>query len=426
MTALSPMSPDALAQLLPSLRERFERFQQAGLNLDLTRGKPCQAQLDLSSPMLNLVTEDDYRAADGTDCRNYGGLDGLPAAKALFADYMGVALDEVIIGGNASLTLMYDTFMRAMLMGVGTGEPPWSKLPRVRFLCPSPGYDRHFAICANLGIEMLPVDMTPEGPDMDTVEKMVAEDDAIKGIWCVPLFSNPTGVVYSDETVARLAQMPARASDFRIFWDNAYAVHHFAGELPTQAHILTACKAAGVPERPLLFGSTSKITFPGGGLALMAGSARNMDWVRSQLFFQTIGPDKLNQLRHVRFFRNLEDIRQHMQKHAVIVRPRFEAVETILNRELAGQGIADWTRPRGGYFVSFNTQDGCAQAVVAMASEAGVKLTPAGATYPLGQDPRDRNIRIAPTFASLEDVAAAVEVLAVCTQIVTLQKQPST
>jgi DNA-binding transcriptional MocR family regulator len=318
---------------------------------------------------------------------------------------------------------MYDTFMRAMLMGVGTGEPPWSKLPGVRFLCPSPGYDRHFAICANLGIEMLPVDMTPEGPDMETVEKLVAEDEAIKGIWCVPLFSNPTGDVYSDETVARLAQMPTRATDFRIFWDNAYAAHHFAGEPPAQTHILTACKAAGVPERPLLFGSTSKISFPGGGLALMAGSARNMDWVRGQLFFQTIGPDKLNQLRHVRFFRNLEGIRQHMQKHAAIVRPRFEAVETILTRELAGKGLAEWTRPRGGYFVSFDTQDGCAQAVVAMAREAGVKLTPAGATYPLGQDPRDRNIRIAPTFASLEDVEAAVEVLAVCTQIVTIQKQ---
>ncbi len=426
MTALNATSPETLAQLLPSLHERFERFQQAGLNLDLTRGKPCPAQLDLSSPMLTLVAENDYRAADGTDCRNYGGLDGLPEAKALFADYMGVERDEVIIGGNASLTVMYDTFMRAMLMGVGTGEPPWSQLPRVRFLCPSPGYDRHFAICANLGIEMLPVDMTSEGPDMDTVERLVAEDEAIKGIWCVPIFSNPTGDVYSDETVERLAQMPTRAADFRIFWDNAYAVHHFAGDPPTQAHILTACKAAGVPERPLLFGSTSKIAFPGGGLALMAGSARNMDWVRSQLFFQTIGPDKLNQLRHVRFFRNLEDIRQHMEKHAAIVRPRFEAVETILNRELAGQGIADWTRPRGGYFVSFNTQDGCAQAVVAMAREAGVKLTPAGATYPLGKDPRDRNIRIAPTFASLEDVEAAVEVLAVCTQIVTIEKQPTT
>jgi DNA-binding transcriptional MocR family regulator len=317
---------------------------------------------------------------------------------------------------------MYDAFMRAMLLGVGDAHPPWSKLPRIRFLCPSPGYDRHFAICANLGIEMIPVAMTGAGPDMDRVEGLVAEDEAIKGIWCVPIFSNPTGEIYSDETVTRLARMPTRAKDFRIFWDNAYTVHHFAGEPPAQKNILTACKEAGHPERPLMFGSTSKITFPGAGLALVAGSTRNMEWVRQQLFFQTIGPDKLNQLRHVRFFGTLDGIRQHMLKHAAIVRPLFEAVESILNRELDGKGIGEWTHPRGGYFVSFDTLDGCAQAVVAMAGEAGVKLTPAGATYPLGIDPRDRNIRIAPTFATLEDVQMAVEVLAVCTQIISIAK----
>ncbi|MBL0712280.1 MAG: aminotransferase class I/II-fold pyridoxal phosphate-dependent enzyme [Desulfosarcina sp.] len=350
MSDLNARPPEELQQQLQRLHERFEHFQQANLNLDLTRGKPCTAQLDLSDPLLAIIANDGYRAADGTDCRNYGGLDGLPEAKVLFADYMGVEENELIIGGNASLNLMYDTFMRAMLMGVGDGQPPWSQLPRVRFLCPSPGYDRHFAICQNLGIEMIPVDMTPEGPYMDTVERLVAEDEAVKGIWCVPVYSNPTGDVYSDETVERLARMPARASDFRIFWDNAYAVHQFSGDPPVPKHILTACRTAGHPERPFLFGSTSKITLPGAGLALMAGSVRNMDWVRQQLFYQTIGPDKLNQLRHVRFFRNLDGIKRHMQKHAEILRPRFEAVETILTRELAGKGIADWTRLKAAFF----------------------------------------------------------------------------
>jgi aspartate/methionine/tyrosine aminotransferase len=422
MSDLNAMPREELTPLLQQLRDRFDRFQQAGLNLDLTRGKPCPEQLDLANPMLTIVSGENYRAADGADSRNYGGLDGLPEAKALFAEYMGVDPTEVVVGGNASLTMMYDTFMRAMLMGVGDGQPPWAQQSPVRFLCPSPGYDRHFSICANLGIEMIPVEMTPDGPDMDTVEGLVAEDEHIKGIWCVPIYSNPTGDVYSDATVTRLAQMPARAADFRIFWDNAYAVHHFAGAPHVQKHILAACREAGHPERPLLFGSTSKITFPGAGLALMAGSAQNMEWVRGQLFYQTIGPDKLNQLRHVRFFGDLDGIKRHMQKHAEIVRPRFEAVETILTRELAGRGIADWTRPQGGYFVSFNGPDGCARAVVAMAREAGVKLTPAGATFPLGVDPRDRNIRIAPTFASLADVEAAVEVLAVCAQIVSIEK----
>jgi aspartate/methionine/tyrosine aminotransferase len=422
MPDLNALPREELAPMLNELRARFETIQQAGLNLDLTRGKPCPEQLDLSNPMLTIVDGKNYRALDGTDGRNYGGLDGLPEAKALFADYMGVDITELIIGGNASLTMMYDTFMRLMLMGAGDGQPPWSQQGPLRFLCPSPGYDRHYSICANLGIEMITVEMTPDGPDMDRVEALAAEDPGIKGIWCVPIYSNPTGDVYSDETVTRLAAMPAKAPDFRIFWDNAYALHRFAGEAPDQKNILAACKEAGCPERPLLFGSTSKITFPGGGLALMAGSARNMAWVRQQLFYQTIGPDKLNQLRHVRFFGNLDGIRRHMQKHAAIVRPRFEAVESVLTRELAGRGIADWTHPRGGYFVSFNTPDGCARAVVAMAAEAGVKLTPAGATYPLGADPRDRNIRIAPTFASLTDVKAAVEVLAICTQIVSIDR----
>ena len=342
----------------------------------------------------------------------------MPEARKLFADYMGVTPEEIIIGGNSSLNLMYDTFLRAMLHGVGNNATPWCRQSALKFICPSPGYDRHFSICEHLGIEMIPVAMTDDGPDMDTVESLVAEDEAVKGIWCVPLYSNPTGAVYSDDTVDRLARMTTRAADFRIFWDNAYAVHSFGGQPDSVRNILAACKTAGNPDRPLLFGSTSKITFPGAGLAMMAGSSANMAWVRTHLFFQTIGPDKINQLRHVLFFGGLAGIHDHMDKHAAIVRPRFEAVQEILTRELDGKGIATWTRPRGGYFVSFDTPDGCAHAVVQMAAEAGVKLTPAGATYPLKKDPRDNNIRIAPTFASVEDVRTAVEVLAICTQVV--------
>ena len=319
---------------------------------------------------------------------------------------------------------MYDTFLRAMQHGVGGDAPPWSRQPAVKFICPSPGYDRHFAICEQLGIEMLPVAMTADGPDMDAVESLAAQDASVKGIWCVPLYSNPTGAVYSDDTVDRLARMTTRAADFRIFWDNAYAVHYF-GERPARVRsILDACKAAGNPDRPLLFGSTSKITFPGAGLAMMAGSTRNMAWVRDHLFFQTIGPDKLNQLRHVRFFSDLASIHAHMEKHAAIVRPRFQAVQEILTQELAGKGIASWTRPEGGYFVSFDAPEGCARAIVKMAAEAGVKLTPAGSTYPLKKDPRDNNIRIAPTFASVEDVRTAVKALAICTQIVAIDQLP--
>jgi DNA-binding transcriptional MocR family regulator len=295
----------------------------------------------------------------------------------------------------------------------------------VKFICPSPGYDRHFAICEQLGIEMLPVAMTADGPDMDAVESLAARDAAVKGIWCVPLYSNPTGAVYSDDTVERLARMTTRAADFRIFWDNAYAVHYF-GERPARVRsILEACKAADNPDRPFLFGSTSKITFPGAGLAMMAGSTRNMAWVRNHLFFQTIGPDKLNQLRHVRFFSDLDSIHAHMDKHAAIVRTRFQAVQDILTDELAGKGIASWTRPEGGYFVSFDAPEGCARAIVKMAAEAGVKLTPAGSTYPLRKDPRDNNIRIAPTFASVENLRTAVEVLAICTQMVAIDHLPA-
>ena len=422
MTEFSALAPEELQGLRASLMKRYAIICDRKLSLDITRGKPSPEQLDLSNRLLENVSSDDFRSPEGTDCRNYGGLDGLPEAKKLFADYMGVTPEEIIIGGNSSLNLMYDTFLRAMLHGVGNNPTPWCRQPALKFICPSPGYDRHFSICEHLGIEMIPVAMTDEGPDMDAVESLVAEDNAVKGIWCVPLYSNPTGAVYSDDTVDRLARMTTRATDFRIFWDNAYAVHYFGEHPDSVRNILDACKTAGNPDRPFLFGSTSKLTFPGAGLAMIAGSSANMAWVRSQLFFQTIGPDKINQLRHVLYFGDLEGIHNHMDKHAAILRPRFQAVQEILTQELEGKGIASWTRPRGGYFVSFDTSDGCARTVVQMAAEAGVKLTPAGSTYPLKKDPRDNNIRIAPTFASVDDVRTAVEVLAICTQIVTIDQ----
>lgn len=424
MTELSALAPEDLQHLRTDLMQRYTAICDRKLSLDITRGKPSPEQLDLSNGLLEMVSSQDFHSAAGVDCRNYGGLDGLPEARTLFAAYMDVAPEEIIIGGNSSLNLMYDTFLRAMQHGVGGDAPPWSRQPAIKFICPSPGYDRHFAICEQLGIEMLPVAMTADGPDMDAVESLAAQDASVKGIWCVPIYSNPTGAVYSDDTVDRLARMTTRAADFRIFWDNAYAVHYF-GERPARVRsILEACKAAGNPDRPFLFGSTSKITFPGAGLAMMAGSTRNMAWVRDHLFFQTIGPDKLNQLRHVRFFNDLASIHAHMEKHAAIVRPRFQAVQEILTDELAGKGVASWTRPEGGYFVSFDAPEGCARAIVKMAAEAGVKLTPAGSTYPLKKDPRDNNIRIAPTFASVADVRTAVDVLAICTQMVAIDQLP--
>lgn len=411
-----------LEALRAQLADRYAAFQERRLDLDMTRGKPGADQLDLANPMLALVTEESFRAADGSDCRNYGGLDGLPEAKALFAEFMGVATDEIIIGGNASLTLMYDCFMRAMVFGVGDGQEPWlqqaNRMGSLKFLCPSPGYDRHFAICEQLGIEMITIAIGPEGPDMDTVERLVAEDGAIKGIWCVPKYSNPGGNVYSDDVIARLAAMPTAAADFRIFWDNAYAHHHLTDHPPAQACMLAACKAAGNPERVYMFGSTSKISFAGGGISVLAASKANIDWTRKQIAFQTIGPDKLNQLRHVRFFKDMAGIEAHMKKHKALLQPKFAAVQAVLKGELDDTGLAEWSNPKGGYFVSIDTPDGCARKVVKMAADAGVKLTGAGATYPYGKDPRDRNIRIAPSLPPVAEIEVAMELVAICIKIV--------
>ena len=422
MLDFNHLNTQQLEQIKDDLLGRYREFKSRGITLDITRGKPCPEQLDLASDMLDIINSGNYLTEDAADCRNYGGLDGIPEAKQLFAQYLEVAPEEVIIGGNSSLNMMHDTFMRAMVKGVAEDSPPWAELPEVKFLCPSPGYDRHFFICDYLDIEMITVKMNDTGPDMDQVEELVADDDGIKGIWCVPRYSNPTGVVYSDEVVDRLAAMKTKANDFRIFWDNAYAVHHLDDKPARLKNILTSCKQAGNPERVFIFGSTSKITFAGSGVAMMAGSQKNMVLTKKQMAFQTIGPDKLNQLRHAKFFKNVAGIDDHTKRHAAILKPKFEAVQIALEKELAGKSIADWSRPGGGYFVSIDTLEGCAAAVVQMAAEAGVKLTPAGSTYPYLKDPLDRNIRIAPSFPPLEDIRSAMQLVGICIQLVSVEK----
>ena len=409
-------------EMKAQLMARYREFQDRSITLDMTRGKPCAQQLDLALGMLSGDTGKAYLTKDGLDCRNYGGLDGIPAAKKLFADYMQVEPEELILGGNSSLNMMHDTILRAMVKGMMDGAPPWGKLPKVKFLCPSPGYDRHFFICEYLGIEMIPLDMQADGPVMNQIEERVSNDELIKGIWCVPKYSNPTGAVYSDDVVGRLAEMHTKAVDFRIFWDNAYAVHHLVDTPAPLKNILTSCKQAGNPDRVFMFGSTSKISFAGAGIAIMAGSQKNMEWVKNQMAFQTIGPDKLNQLRHALFFKNNAGIEAHMQKQAAILKPKFDAVQNILKDELADKKIAHWSKPLGGYFVSIDTLEGCASTVIKMAADAGVKLTPAGSAFPYKKDPLDRNIRIAPSFPPLEDIQAAMELVAVCIQLVSIDK----
>jgi DNA-binding transcriptional MocR family regulator len=422
MADFKQLSEQERQEMKAQLMERYREFQERRITLDMTRGKPCTAQLDLALGMLEGDTGKTYLTKEGLDCRNYGGLDGIPAAKTLFSEYVEVEPEELILGGNSSLNMMHDTILRAMVKGVMDGASPWGQLPKVKFLCPSPGYDRHFFICEFLGIEMIPVDMQEDGPVMSQVEERVANDELIKGIWCVPKYSNPTGAVYSDEAVERLAEMNTKAVDFRIFWDNAYAVHHLADTPVPLKNILEACKQAGNPERVFIFASTSKISFAGAGLAIMAGSQTNMEWVKNQMAFQTIGPDKMNQLRHVLFFKNAAGIEAHMKKHSAILKPKFDAVQSILIKELADKKIANWSKPQGGYFVSIDTMEGCAAAVIKMAADAGVKLTPAGSAYPYKKDPLDRNIRIAPSFPPLEDIQAAMELVAVCIQLVSIDR----
>jgi DNA-binding transcriptional MocR family regulator len=388
-----------------------------GVKLDMTRGKPSAEQLDLAAGLFVNLEATGYAAADGTDTRNYGGLDGLPEMKAVFAEMMETSPAQVVVGGNSSLQMMHDTVVRALLHGVPDGQGPWGKLSKVKFVCPTPGYDRHFAICEHHGIEMIPVGIDDQGPDMDEVERLVASDPAIKGMWCVPKYSNPTGATYSDAVVSRLARMKTAAPDFRILWDNAYAVHDLYDTGDRLVNILTSCGEGGHPNRALVFVSTSKVSFAGAGVAAMASSSANLADAKRHAGVQTIGPDKVNQLRHVRFFRDLAGIRAHMARHAELLRPKFEAVSRVFDAELGGKGIATWTRPRGGYFVSLDTLDGCASEVVRLADDAGVKLTAAGATFPYGKDPRNRNIRIAPSLPPLAQVEQAMQVVAACVEL---------
>ncbi|ANQ47673.1 aminotransferase class I/II-fold pyridoxal phosphate-dependent enzyme [Flammeovirga sp. MY04] len=404
------------------LQKKYEEYKAQGLALDMTRGKPGVEQLDLSLPMLDLVTSKDYKTVAGADTRNYGGLDGIPEMKEIFKDFLEVSsTDEVIVGGNSSLTLMHDTISHAVTHGFPESKKPWGE-QKVKFLCPSPGYDRHFSICEHFGIEMVTVPMTSKGPDMDVVEKLVAEDKSIKGIWVVPKYSNPTGITCSKKTVKRLATMKTAAKDFRIMYDNAYTVHHLSKEQDELANILELAKEAGTENRVLIFGSFSKISFAGAGVAAMGAAKINIDWMKGHLSMSTIGPDKLNQIRHTRFFKDMKGVEKHMKKHAKIIAPKFEAVIEILEKELGDKGIATWTNPNGGYFISLDVPKGCAKEVVRLAAEAGVKLTAAGATFPYKNDPKDENIRIAPTLPSMGEIKLATRVLAVCVQLAAAKK----
>ncbi|MBQ9121146.1 MAG: aminotransferase [Clostridia bacterium] len=408
---------------LARLRQEYKAFQNKGLSLNMARGKPSVEQLDISMGMMDvLCSESDLTCEDGADCRNYGILDGTPEGKELLAAMMEVPAENIIIYGNSSLNVMYDTISRSMTHGV-MGSTPWCKLDKVKFLCPVPGYDRHFAITEHFGIEMINVPMSETGPDMDMVERLVSEDEAIKGIWCVPKYSNPQGYSYSAETVRRFARLKPKASDFRIYWDNAYCVHHlYDDQQDYLVEILNECRRAGNPDMVYKFSSTSKISFPGSGIAALAASSNNLDEIRHQMGIQTIGHDKVNQLRHVRFFKDIEGIRRHMRLHAEILRPKFEAINEILTQELGGLGVGEWTKPRGGYFVSFDSLDGCAKAIVKKCKKAGMIMTAAGATFPYGIDPRDRNIRIAPSYPSYEDVVTATQLFALCVKIVSIKK----
>ena len=416
----SAMNAGELSGEAEKCRQELEKLR--GISLDLSRGNPSKEQLALSLKMLDVLDHHSVLDSEtGQDCRNYGGLDGIPEAKRILAHMMGTHSVHTIVGGNSSLTLMYQLVSHGMTDGI-CGGTPWQEVKDRKFLCPVPGYDRHFAITEHFGFEMIPVPMHDDGPDMDMIERLVSSDASIKGIWCVPKYQNPTGVVYSDETVRRFAALKPAAADFRIFWDNAYCVHCFSGECATIPDIIEECEKAGSADLVYEFCSTSKISFPGSGISAVAASSANLIDIKSFLKFATIGPDKLNQLRHARFFRSSAGIRAHMKKHADILRPKFEKVLEVLGSQLDGLGVADWTKPTGGYFISFNTLPGCARAVVAMCAEYGVKFTPAGATFPGGYDPDDRNIRIAPSFAELSDAETAVTVLALCTRIVSAEK----
>jgi DNA-binding transcriptional MocR family regulator len=422
-TALASLSDDDLAGFLAEQREAYAALKGRGLKLDLTRGKPSAAQLDLSDDLLHLPTTTRDRA--GVDVRNYGGLEGLAELRELFAELLWVEPSQVVAGGNSSLTMMYGTIVDFLLFGGVDSPRPWSQEEKVRFICPVPGYDRHFSMLAAFGIEMVTVDMHADGPDVAAVEALVKDDPSVKGIWIVPTYANPSGAVVSQEVAARLAAMPTAAPDFTIFWDNAYAFHHLTEDEAKSADILSLAAASGHPNRPIMFASTSKITFAGAGVAVLAASEANVRWYLKHLSMASIGPDKVNHLRHVEFFRDAEGVRAHMRKHREIIAPKFAAVDEALTTGLAGLGVAEWSHPTGGYFVNLDVLDGTASRVVALAKEAGIALTPAGASFPLGHDPRDRNIRLAPTFPVLDEVRTAMAGVATCVALAAAEKLTS-
>ncbi|RHV38690.1 aminotransferase [Ruminococcus sp. OM05-10BH] len=423
MTAYKDLSKNELKALKKELTKKFEDVKAKGLKLDMSRGKPSTEQLNLSMGMMDVLTSSsDLVCEEGVDCRNYGVLDGIKEAKQLLADMMEVPKDNIVIFGNSSLNVMYDTVARSMIHGV-MGSTPWCKLDKVKFLCPVPGYDRHFAITEHFGIEMINIPMTPTGPDMDMVEELVSTDPAVKGIWCVPKYSNPQGITYSDETVHRFAKLNPAAEDFRIYWDNAYGIHHlYEDKQDYLIEILMECKKEGHPDMVYKFSSTSKISFPGSGIAAIAASDANLKEIREQMKIQTIGHDKLNQLRHARYFKDIHGMVEHMKKHAASMRPKFDTVLASLEKELGGLEIGSWLAPRGGYFISFDSMDGCAKAIVAKAKEAGLVMTNAGATYPYGKDPHDSNIRIAPSYPTLDEIKLAMEVFTLSVKLVSIDK----
>ncbi len=421
MINLSLMNEEQIKETYNQFKKEYDKACELGLKLDISRGKPNGAQLDLSNGLMTCIDKEDIEKFS-FDYRNYGVMDGAPEAKEMFAPLLGVSPENTIVCGNSSLNIMYDCIVRAMLFGVLEGKTPWSKLPRVKFLCPAPGYDRHFAICEEFGIEMITVKMTENGPDMDMVEKLVAEDECIKGMWCVPKYSNPQGITYSDETVRRLAHLKPAADDFRIFWDNAYCIHDLYEEGDKLLNIMDACKEAGTEDMPYIFFSTSKISFAGSGVAAIGSSKANIEWQKKRMTVQTISYDKINQIRHVLYYKDSNGLLEHMKKHAEILRPKFETVLQAFDRELAPLGCVSYVRPRGGYFISLDVESGCAKRCVELCREAGIALTPAGATYPYKNDPEDKNIRIAPSYLDVEDLEKAAMVLCASVKLACAEK----
>lgn len=423
MKPYKQMTKEELLILKQQLDKEYEEVKKLELKLDMSRGKPAADQLDIAMGMMDVLnSSSDLKSQEGVDCRNYGILDGISEVKRLLADMMEVKPESIIVYGNSSLNVMFDTVSRSVTHGV-MGSTPWCKLDKVKFLCPVPGYDRHFSITEYFGIDMINVPMTPEGPDMDMVEKLVSEDETIKGIWCVPKYSNPQGISYSDETVRRFARLKPAAKDFRIYWDNAYGIHHlYEDDQDYLIEILEECEKAGNPDMVYKFSSTSKISFPGSGIAAIATSSANLVDIKKQLMIQTIGHDKVNQLRHVRFYKDINGMLEHMRKHADIMRSKFEKVIDILEKELGGLEIGSWLKPKGGYFISFDSMEGCAKNIVAKCKEAGVVMTNAGATFPYGKDPYDTNIRIAPSYPTMDELIKAAQLFVLCVKLVSVEK----